>query len=293
MPLNDVYGNQLGPSDLGNIIYENDYYSGSQTNIMFGDVLIDCAVQVEYQRQQSKTPIYGYASQYYSFVADGHILGAGTLTIAFKESGYLLYPIQKYVNNSAMIDVVEANADWAAKYPELWRSPRFGVDKDGTVVNSYVPQSYTLTEAAKQAEKKRVLEGNVEQSFTYSNKDKQKFWRELGHLPDDQFEDYAETFEDAIWYGSDEANPLVRDKLFAKNIRRGTEISSEDVLNHRSIDLYPPIDIWVIYGDMSRQPNNHTVRKLLDVSFTGQSQTIEMNGQPVFEQYSFICKNIV
>lgn len=293
MPLNDAYDSQIGPDNLGSIVYENDWFSGSQVNILFGDILIDCAVSISYERQQARSPVFGYANQYYAFLAAGHIIVTGTLTIAFKESGYLFYPIQKFVNNSAQIDVIEANSDWASKYPNLWKSPRYGIDGEGNLVNSYTPQDFSLMEASNKAKRKQVMEGNVEQSFSASRKDKQKFWRELSHLPDDEFEDYAEVYEDAIWYGSDQANPLVRDKLYARNILRGKNVSDEDILSHRSIDLYPPIDIWIVYGDMSRQPNNHTVKRLLDVSFTGQAQTIEMNGQPIFEQYSFICKNIV
>lgn len=293
MPLNDTLGNQIGPDNLGSIIYEHDYFSGSQINILFGDVLIDCAVSIQYNLSQSRTPVFGYASQYYSFCADGHKLGSGVLTIAFKESGYLMYPIQRFVNNSAKIDIMEANAEWAASNPNLWRSPRYSIDKDGNILNYYSPTDYTLTEAAKATERKSVLEQNVEQSFKSTRKDKQRFWRELNYLPDDKFEDYAETFEDAIWYGSDKANGLVRDKLFAKNIRQGVNISDDDVLSHRDPTLYPPIDIWIIYGDMSRQPSNHTVVKLLDVTFSEKTQTIEMNDQPIFEQYNFICKNIV
>lgn len=293
MPLKDTLGNQIGPNNLGSTIYETDWYSGTQISVMVGDILIDCAVSISFSFAQSKMPIFGYASQYYSFLADGHNVGSGTLTIAFKESGYLMYPIQKFVNNSAEIDVIEANKEWADKHPELWKSPRYSIDSEGNIINSYSPSSYTLTEAAKEARKKEVFQGNVEQSFLDTPKNKQKFWRELGYLPDDQFEDYAEVFEDAIWYGSDKANGLVRDKLFAKNIRNAVNVSDEDVLSHRSPLLYPPIDIWIIYGDMSRQPNNHTVKKLLDVSFTEMSQVIESNGQPIFEQYNFICKNIV
>jgi hypothetical protein len=120
-----------------------------------------------------------------------------------------------------------------------------------------------------------------------------KFVRELEALPDDKFEDWVEVFEDAIWYGSDLANPLVRNKLFSNNILEKEIIENEKVLNHRRLDQYPMIDVWIVYGDMSHQPPNHTVKKLLDLSFVGQAQTIEISGQPIYEQYSFIARNLV
>jgi len=154
------------------------------------------------------------------------------------------------------------------------------------------------------AERKRVMEANVEQMFEWDQyggpegdpakrKEFNKFWRELEALPDDKFEYWAETFEDSIWYGSDQANPFVRDKLFSNNIRKGQDITTEDVLQHRTPDQYPEVDIWIISGDMSHQSSNHTVNKLLDVSFTGNSRTIEVSGQPVIETYQFIARNFI
>ena len=112
-------------------------------------------------------------------------------------------------------------------------------------------------------------------------------------MEDDKFEDWAEVFEDAIWYGSDPANPLMRDKLFSNNLEEHQLISQEDVLSHRRADQYPQIDIWITYGDMSRQPVNHTVKKIMDVSFVGQAQTVEVSGEPTYEVYNFFAKNVV
>lgn len=299
MPITDSYGRIIGPKNVGDIGYEFDYYSGSQISLLLGDILIDSAIAINFSSSQSKTPIYGYNSQYYSFVADGHVLVQGSLLISFKESGYLFYPIKRSVNNSAKIYQTKDKST-----SNLSRSPRYTVDEDGQIVNSYEPKDFSLTEAARAAEQKKVMEANVEQMFDWEKidgpdaalKEKKKynkFWRELEALPDDAFENWAETFEDAIWYGSEKSNPFVRDKLFSKNIPAGVLINDEDVLKHRRVDQYPEIDIYITYGDMSKQPSNHTVKKLLDVSFIGQSQSIEISGEPIFEKYDFIARNIV
>ena len=96
MPLTDSQGNMITPFKVGSHQYEYDWYTGSQIGVMIGDVLIDNAVAISFSVEQTKTPIYGYANQYYSFVADGHVLVQGSLTIAFKESGYLTWPIQRF-----------------------------------------------------------------------------------------------------------------------------------------------------------------------------------------------------
>ena len=300
MALRDQNGNYLTPHGVGAFAYEYDWFSGSQIGIMIGDVLIDGAVAISFNVEQSKTPVYGYANQYYTFVADGHILVQGTLTVAFKEAGYLMWPMQRFQEKAAIINSISGNPEFQSSF-NLSTSPRYGYDENGNIVNTYNPSKMSLMEAAKAAENKLVMEANVEQLFSNEgsngqprqNKKMNSFWRELGSLPDNDFEKWAETFEDAIWYGSDISNPTVRDKLFSNNIDNFKQIPNESVLRHRRIDQYPEIDLFIVYGDMSRQPSNHTVKKILDLSFTGQSQTIEISGQPIYEQYNFIARNLV
>jgi len=303
MSLKDQNGNFITPDNIGNTAYEYDWFSGSQIGIMIGDVLIDSAAHINFTLNQTKTPVFGYANQYYSFVADGHVIVQGTITIAFKESGYLLWPMQRFQEKVAGLRSIKTEEDWNKAHTELWTSPRYSIDSSGKKINYYdtSKEGNSLTAAAKAASNKRVMEANVEQMFDWQgnadnnrqNKNFNSFWQELGALPDNDWEKYAEVFEDAIWFGSDKANPFARDKFFSKNLSNTEEISNEQVLSHRRADQYPEMDVWIVYGDQSRQPANHTVKKILDLSFTGQSQTIEVSGQPIMETYSFLARNIV
>jgi len=297
MAIRDEYNNLVGSKFSGERVYEYDWFSGSQINIMLGDVVIDSAVGISFNIQQTKTPVYGYASQYYKFVTNGHVLVQGNLTIAFKETGYLMYPIQRLLNNQ----VNTKNLDYSdlAKQ-EFSSSPKYSME-NGEFQRGYKSSTNSLTEAADAARRKRTMKANVEQMFEWEarggdpklQRRYNKFWRGLSSLPDDKFEDWAETFEDAVWFGSDSSNPVVRDKFFSNNIDDTTSLADEDVLMHRRLDQYPEIDIIISYGDQSIHSANHTVKKILDVNFTGQSQTIEISGQPVYEQYSFIARNLV
>jgi hypothetical protein len=299
MALKDAYGNVLVQNTLSRGVYEMDYYSGSNLFLMMGDVLIDTAASLRWTVQQSKTPVYGYAQQYYSFVASGHVLVQGTLGVAFKESGYMLNPIQRFANFAAKAYGSRINPEEATR-KGYWNNPRYRQDKDGNIINSYVPKDFTFTEAARAAENKKVAKGNVEQMQEWHRQGENpkqfgkfnKLYRELAALPDNAFEDQAEVFEDVVWYGSDISNPLVRDNLFNRNLEKNVEIDNEAVLAHRRIDQYPPIDLTIVYGDAARNPTNHTVRKILDVSFTGQSQPIEIDGTPVYDTYEFIARTV-
>jgi hypothetical protein len=283
MTLKDPQGNFIGSPLLGETAYEHDWFSGSQINIYVGDVIIDTCVGIQWNVSQTKVPVYGYANQYYSFTADGKVMVQGALTIAFKEAGYLFWPIRRFLNR---------------KVNSQWTTPRYSYNKHGMFMRGYDTSETTgsFASEAERAKRKKVMKASVEgmaEWQTNSSVDYNKFWKELGAMEDDQFEDWAEVFEDAIWHGSDTANPFMRDRLFSNNLSGLEDISEEDVLSHRRADQYPPIDVWITYGDMDRQAVNHTVRKIMDLSFVGQSQVIEVSGDPTYEVYNFIARNIV
>lgn len=305
MALTDPQGNYIGSPSLGDIQYEYDYFSGSQVNLMLGDVIIDAAVGIQFNVEQSKAPVYGFASQYYSFVADGKVIVQGALTIAFKEAGYLFWPMQRFLYQKSNSGVT---------------TPRYDTDSKGSILpGSKNPFSTSLVSLAEEARFKKTMKANVEQMVEWSNRQRDgydtvsagsalkhnsrynQFVKQLGALSDDKFEDMAESFEDAIWYGSDTGNPYTRDKLNSKNLDLqdfvdadySNKESDELILSHRRADQYPELDIWITYGDINRQSANHTVKKLLDVSFVGQAQQIEISGKPCYEVYHFIAKNLV
>jgi len=286
MALRDENGTYIGSPLLGETKYEYDWFTGSQINMMIGDIVVDSCVGIQWDATQSKTPVYGYASQYYTFAADGKVLVQGAFTVAFKEAGYVFWPIKKFLNQAA-----------AGK----WSSPRYIIDNDGKIVQGHKLDHTdgTFANEARIAENRRVMRGNVEQMMewqygpTRAGALYNQAYRDLGALADDQFEDWAEVFEDVLWYGSDINNPLMRDKLFSNNLPAFIELANEDILSHRRADQYPPIDMWVTYGDMNRPAVNHTVKKIMDLSFVGQSQVIEVSGEPTYEVFHWIARNIV
>ena len=293
MVLTDVQGNILGERGLGSTAYEHDFFSGSQIQIMIGDILIDSAVHIDYQIHQSKTPVFGYASQYYSFIADGQVIVTGSIAVAFKEAGYLLYSLKRFND---------------LKISGEWQSPRYYVENG---ILRRQPSSSadlsTFQTAAAEARRKKTIRANVEQSLDWQNvslkgtkeertqarRRNNRFVKSLGALRDDQFEDWAEEFEDAIWYGTDIQHSFLRDKVNSRNLPENKMIETEDLLSHRRPDQYPEVDIWIVSGDTNNHAANHTVQKILDVSITGSSKTINISGEPVYEVYQFIAKNLV
>ena len=84
--------------DAGLLTYEADWYSGSQIQVLMGDIVIDNAVAISYQLNSNRIPIFGFGSEYFAFTAKGHTLITGQLTITFKETQYILKPALRYHN---------------------------------------------------------------------------------------------------------------------------------------------------------------------------------------------------
>ena len=200
------------------------------------------------------------------------------------------------------------------RYQELiksgqWVNPRYKTDKSGNFIN--VPDVFgsdvKYETMAEQARRKKTRRTNVEQYMNIkeaeasgdpdviavARRQNNQFIRELGALRDDAFEDYAETFEDAIWYGTDIQNSFMREKINSNNLFDDELVEPEHILTHRRPDQYPAVDIWIVSGDTDNHSANHSVEKIVDLSFTGKSKSITVSGEPIIEVYPFIAKNLV
>ncbi len=80
-------------NDQNNFSYKNeyslDYFSGAQAHIYIGGILLDEVTSLQWSVQQSKVPVYGYASQFFNEMAKGSIIVQGQLSINFIEPNYL------------------------------------------------------------------------------------------------------------------------------------------------------------------------------------------------------------
>lgn len=263
----------------GLITYEADWFSGAQIQVMMGDIHIDNAVAISYAVNASRTPVYGFGSEYFSFMAKSPVLVTGALTVAFKESYYMLKPAARFHNLVRSGEVATA---------------RMAKRRQGGFTS--------LEEASDAAHKGRVSYINVEDLYEYARNLttggdglRSDLVTQLAALEDSAWEEMAEKFEDAIWYGSDHQSPETRDSLFSQTMSDDVDyVDDRAILKHRRLDQYPPVDIWITYGDMEAPDQvNHTVQKLLDVYFTGETQEIIVGGEPVLQTFQFLARNRV
>ena len=138
----------------------------------------------------------------------------------------------------------------------------------------------------------QVHRQNIERFMDTSGKiktNKFQLYNSLQAMDDQRFENVAETFEDYLWHkdtarldyntGNLTHNDLTEENLYGP------------IDTHRRSDQYPPFDIWILYGDIHTQAANHTIKKIINCTIIGESQVINVGGEPILEQYQFIATN--
>jgi len=253
------------PTDMAPVEYNHDYFSGSTIRVFFENIWVDDVITLQFNASQQKTPIYGYASQFFNAVANGTFIIQGTFAIAFKESGYLYTILNKLKDKNNDADVAQAVKDAKRDNARLARlttaSPAYGRVANTTKIDYLTIENWLGTDSA-----------------GVSN-----------------FENIAESLEDVLW-GVDDY-----DKLAGSNnpgpIRKQNRIPRADELDRKENPfkvgrIGDGYDIIITYGDINDGPANHTVKTLSGIHITGSSQTLAPTGEPVVEVYSFFARSL-
>lgn len=254
-------------SPIFNKIYDLDYFSDSQTFLYIGDVWVDEVTSIQYECRQTKTPIYGYASQLFDTTAAGHVLVQGAFSINFKEQGYLWAVLRRWF-------------DYGPGAPELRRDVVDAGKAAKLVANKLAPGARNKgarpvigsngTRIERQSIE-RIAQGEATKGERY------KFYQDLAGYstfdvksPKDKvFEDIVEAFEDEIWKTSENATLL-------EQVRRTDD------------NCFDGFDIYMVFGDYSQKGANHTVNKIMNVRLLSQGKTIQVGQGAIQEVYTFI-----
>lgn len=259
-------------------VYEFDHFAGSQVGIYIGDVFVDEINRLQYMVHQAKRPVYGYASQYYDAMALGQVIVSGTFTINFKESGYMHIILKRYmesIGTSEQVSPFKLQEGQNPKEPNIENAKllRRNIER---ILEANKKQGPTPSET-KPGQAKNL---NPSEKF-----DEFSFYEDLAALPDNEFENIAEVFEDVIW----KPKKLTEEDL-------GNVIKLSDLNEDREMrrpDQFPGFTIWVTYGDINNKPANHTIKKLTGVHIVSTGQILEINGEPILEQYEFMARNVL
>jgi len=251
-------------------VYDNDFFSSAQCTLYIGDVLVDELTSLSFAVHQSKTPLYGYASELFDAVSKGNVLVQGQFSINFKEAGYLWLILNRYkaMNGEVPIfDPTNGNADGLPSgVPAREMAQYRNIEQ---VVNGNNPlTSDTKYLGALAREAQLSLSG-------FSNRSRQEGETKGA-------ESIFEAFENYVWGKEGQTTYAI-------------DGGTIDITDNRRCDVAKlnPFDIYVVFGDYVGDDRiHHTIQKIVDVHILGNSKQIGMDGTPVQEVYQFFAKDI-
>jgi len=276
--------------------YKEDYFSGSQAKVYMGDIYVDDIVTIQYNTSQSKQPIYGYSSQNFDAVAMGTVIGNGTLTIAFKEVGYLnviqsVLEQQRLGVNKAAKNIVNRinNAQEDNISANINSTSQLKGRLNPNMTPSLIRREETIENVLDNLKGLNVSPFNN----NYTNISGNIFTNNQEQL---DFEDVAEIFEDSIW-GDSNGVPF---GTMRNKIRRADEFDyfynrfqAQGIRSAKSDDDYGNVtNLMLTFGDINDFRAEHTLIVLNDVHFTSQGLISAPNGEPIGETYSFFFRDI-
>ena len=277
---------------IGSVLSHN---CGAQALVYAEDVLIDDVVRIAWNVSQSRTPIFGYASQYFNALAAGPIIVQGAFWIGFKEAGYMP-AILNFISQRRSPD--EPFYASPAQLPESGRT--FGTSLvqsarvwEGEVEGGETRRAGRVTRAGVE---RFIRAQDTDPTSLDTSREMRTLTSSLGAMSDQNFEDMAERFEDALWYGGQRPQEGRRESM-SGNWAGGSN-DSEDVearfLAVRRADQYPPFDLLITFGDMNTPAANHTLHRITDVTILDtEFGGVENTGDPIFVKYSFLARNVM
>ena len=264
--------------------YPYDYYAGTDCKIFFGDVWVDDIITLNYTTNQSKTPIFGYASQNFDAVAKGQVLVEGQFTIAFKETGYL-----NLIQATLEEQRVNASDLIKGKIKKLQEGDQQKFIPGLTTINDNSKEKLDFSYSANGTPQIIRQSQTIEQVLT-SKKATDVLNSKFGGTSSKDFEDFAEILEDSIWGDSNGKAMSLENKL-----KRADEFDYADnggILTAKGHNYADVLNIMLTFGDINDTRAEHTLIVLNDVHITNTSMVITPNGDPIGESYTFIARDI-
>ena len=228
-----------------------DFYSGSQITVWFGNILIDDINSIQWARTQNKRPIYGYASQMFDAVANGTVLIQGNFSVNFRQVGYITAVMEEIKDIYKTITGGKTSEEKAQFDLNGW------------------PQL-------------RQVIGTHLKNGTFGPTTSQEI-KDIGNSPD--FLQLVKIYEDTIW---GDVSAITKNGNLKQT---APDVAQAEVIPNG-------FNILVTYGNTSgasvqsiSDELQSTTKSLNGVHLMGESQVIQVGGQPVQEQYNFIARS--
>ena len=254
-------------------VYDLDYFNGAQMFVYIGDTWVDEVTSMSYQLTQSKTPLYGYASQLYDDVAPGQVLVQGQFTINFKEQGYMWAVLRRYFG----ITSHQLGGIKTSKYDTNLLKTQKGSTTTMPDLRKGGKRSASNQRMIARANIDRIASGEATryQRFKFYQGMAGYASHDAGTSRDRGFENIVEAFEDEIW------NPNSTNAGLNSQLRRPDQ------------NAFDGFDIYAVWGDYTNPRANHTVQKIIGVHLTSNGKSVQTGPGVIQEEYSFIAQTTV
>jgi len=244
--------------------YFSEYFSGTQVKVYINDVRVDM-VTIGWNAEQSKTPVYGYASTQYDGIMRGNFIVNGEFSIAFKETAYL-HVINEHIKSKSI--------DTEQYTENLKKLAAIPPDKKLFLLGSLNPAIAPIIAAGVNPDgtTQIVLSDNTIEDI-------------LGGRYN--FDSLANMLEDSIW-GLQNLKPT-------KSIPRPDELDliiSTDKNGISYSKVGSGFNILITYGNVENPEAESTVKSLTDVHIVSSGQACDPSSGFIIETYRFFARGL-
>jgi hypothetical protein len=238
-------------------LHTTEYYTGAQVRIYFGQILIDEISSIEWAGNNSKRPVFGYASTQFDAVAQGQYLVQGAFVMPFKEVGFLHHVHSELSNTERYLERV-----------------RSAVNEDRPVIGATVNPE---TSAPRVTIATTTGEGDVDVAQTVTALTPADLVLQEASEGGQSYRQLLDELENRIWEprSADIDRQLRPDEFDLDPTRRFIQNG---------------FNILVTFGDVSNPNTPSTAKTLIDVHITADQRIADTSDNPIFEQYTFFCR---
>lgn len=282
-----------------------EYFSGSDVTIYMGDVFLSEVSALSFTLTEKVLPIFGYASRTFDHASRGSRLVEGIIQIPFVEAGYLEAILSRIGANTtntenskpklAYVKGGKSVPSWCADFKmdiegALVRENKNGIAVDQTIKGIVMSTPNKTLSTAGATSGLSFVGGAGVGGVDYTKKT--------------AYNDRVEDYEAEVW-GRDVSKDRDRkyQSFFYEDRKREDGTNTQEILKKTGFDIY------ITYGPQAEAEKyntfentnnkalttysfNTTVKAIRGIQLTSTGQTITANGTPLYEQYSFIAKDL-
>jgi len=251
---------------------DTEFFSGAQSRVYFGSILVDDIASIEWRGASSKRPVYGYASEQFDAVAKGQYIVNGAFMVPFKEVGYLHAVMAAGKEGHEALDLVLSSVK-GLQTPAQQKHTT--VESNSAIDPNRNPLVKIKTVGTSNDA------GTDEPGFTVTSLNAEQVLAQAAQQEDSKsFKQLTNEYEEAIWN---------RERTSEDRLPRADEFDIVNGVNGMRF-VENGFNILVSFGDLNNPKAASTIKTIVDVHIVSDERIVDSTGQPIYERYSFFAR---